>query len=126
MAHLSTYFCPRCGSTRRFKSDGDYSGSNRFCPKDGTLLRPQGWTPPKSSKQNLNREPDSVPVTRRRQGKKVKLGEIADGMMNLQIVAKVVSKRLSGRSARRPHAIAMISDGTNVVPLHLWIVRLAW
>lgn len=117
------YVCPRCGTVKEFGKDAEYrTGSNRFCPKDGTLLRPQGWASPVRKRTERKQEVavDQVVVPAGAPKRKVGLSEVVDGMTSLEVTGVVVSKRSDRISKWRAHAIAEVSDGTATVPLNLW------
>jgi hypothetical protein len=118
------HFCPQCKYGRSFRNQDEFR-ANRFCPKDGTMLRPTGWEAKARVRRATIESEASVvagvvaskpfPASKR-----VKLRAIAIGQMGLVLEAKVISKKSDKRSAWREHAMTMVSDGTATLPLNLW------
>lgn len=50
----------------------------------------------------------------------VKIGDIKAGMQHLDLIAKVISKEITPRSADKPHASAVLQDDTGSIVLSLW------
>jgi hypothetical protein len=124
---LLKYYCPSCSFERRFRTiEGYRTGSNRFCPNDGTMLRPVGWKPtslrPKIPRKlkAAGRERPVRPPSPIVAPKQTRLGDIKAGDMDLGVQAVVLTKQLDNRSRWRRHAIAMISDKSGTSALNLW------
>jgi hypothetical protein len=118
------YFCPKCDYKQAFRNLDQFR-ANRFCPKDGTMLRPVGWEPKRPARNSQSPaetalETASPSKVSKKASVRTNLKNVMPGQTGLVVEATVVNKRSSIRHSWREHAVATITDGSATLPLNLW------